>query len=384
MKATTTNHHHNYHNHHNRQHHRRKPPKLPHILSDSSPSDTPRSNSSNLFPTAYSTYSNTPSQTSSLWNWENFYPPPPPPGSDYFNETSSNSKKQYSQADPEEELEHEEEEGDGYSRPRSERNFNTNYHQQEPHHHHGHHLDDDDDGVGGGDDERSEYDFFNHGKQGSFEKQRSFQKQGSSFRKQGMSFQKHHLTEDYAETEREEVQCSDWGDHLSSATSSDDDDGGGGGRGHGGGGVVEEEDSRSEIGTRSNFGSSVRGSSLRGEPAAAAATPRKAAAPADDGAASGAGSNYGEMMMVVRHRDLKEIVEAIKESFEKAAVAGDQVSEMLEISKAQLDRSFKQLRSIFPFFIFFFLKICLTPCNWSSSEVAVYFYCDQSLLVFVR
>ncbi|XLR04484.1 hypothetical protein S83_070682, partial [Arachis hypogaea] len=61
-------------------------------------------------------------------------------------------------------------------------------------------------------------------------------------------------------------------------------------------------------------------------------------------------SKYGEMMemkMVVQHKDLKEIVETIKESFDKAAVAGDQVSEMLQINQAQLDRSFKQLRSLF-------------------------------------
>ncbi|RYQ84804.1 hypothetical protein Ahy_B10g104279 isoform A [Arachis hypogaea] len=59
-------------------------------------------------------------------------------------------------------------------------------------------------------------------------------------------------------------------------------------------------------------------------------------------------SKYGEMMemkMVVQHKDLKEIVETIKESFDKAAVAGDQVSEMLQINQAQLDRSFKQLRN---------------------------------------
>jgi len=58
-------------------------------------------------------------------------------------------------------------------------------------------------------------------------------------------------------------------------------------------------------------------------------------------------SSVAEMKMVVRHRDLREIVEAIKENFDNAASAGDQVSEMLEISKAQLDRSFKQLRSMF-------------------------------------
>ncbi|XP_065628292.1 nitrate regulatory gene2 protein-like [Quercus suber] len=55
----------------------------------------------------------------------------------------------------------------------------------------------------------------------------------------------------------------------------------------------------------------------------------------------------GEMSdrrMVVRHKDLKEIVEAIKEYFDKEAAAGDQVSEMLEVGRAQLDRSFRQLK----------------------------------------
>lgn len=90
--------------------------------------------------------------------------------------------------------------------------------------------------------------------------------------------------------------------------------------------------SRSEIGTRSNFGSSMRAESV-----------------AAGGGAKGfdAASSVAEMKMVVRHRDLREIVEAIKENFDNAASAGDQVSEMLEISKAQLDRSFKQLRSMF-------------------------------------
>ena len=56
----------------------------------------------------------------------------------------------------------------------------------------------------------------------------------------------------------------------------------------------------------------------------------------------------GEMSdrrMVVRHKDLKEIAEAIKEYFDKEAAAGDQVSEMLEVGRAQLDRSFRQLKS---------------------------------------
>lgn len=51
------------------------------------------------------------------------------------------------------------------------------------------------------------------------------------------------------------------------------------------------------------------------------------------------------MTIVVRHRDLAEIVEAIKEYFDKAASAGEKVSEMLETGRAQLDRSFSQLKS---------------------------------------
>ncbi|KAF2315443.1 hypothetical protein GH714_039265 [Hevea brasiliensis] len=54
--------------------------------------------------------------------------------------------------------------------------------------------------------------------------------------------------------------------------------------------------------------------------------------------------DISDLKMVVRHKDLKEIAVAIKENFDKAATAGDQVSEMLEISRAQLDRSFRQLK----------------------------------------
>jgi hypothetical protein len=52
-----------------------------------------------------------------------------------------------------------------------------------------------------------------------------------------------------------------------------------------------------------------------------------------------------EMRMVVRHRTLAEIVAAIEEYFVKAADAGDGVSALLEASRAQLDRNFRQLKS---------------------------------------
>ncbi|XP_061375885.1 nitrate regulatory gene2 protein-like isoform X3 [Gastrolobium bilobum] len=241
-------------------------PKLPHILSESSPSSTPRSQSfpSNFFPTAHSTYSSTPSQTSSVWNWENFYPPPPPPASDYFRHRSETDRE-------EEEAEAEEEEESA-----SEFSYKTQKKEN---------------AYQGLESERSEYDYFNE-----------------------------------KLTEREEVQCSEWGDHYSTTSSSDD-------------GVEGDVDSRSEIGTRSNFGSSVRAESLAGDPVSA---PKKAYV-----AATASSTGTGEMMemkMVVRHKDLKEIIEAIKENFENAAMAGDEVSEMLEIGRAQIDRSFRQLR----------------------------------------
>ena len=157
--------------------------------------------------------------------------------------------------------------------------------------------------------ERSEYDFFN-------------------------SKPQHQEKHDFTETEREEVQCSEWGDHYSSTSSSGDED-------------DDERDSRSEMGVRSNFGSSTRAESAAAE-AAPPPAPNYAPSSSKSERMEDSSVSYGEisdMKMVVRHKDLKEIVEAIKENFEKAASAGDQVSEMLETGRAQLDRSFRQLKS---------------------------------------
>ncbi|KAK7295295.1 hypothetical protein RJT34_18201 [Clitoria ternatea] len=291
--------------HHHHHHRRRKPPppKLPHILSDASPSSTPRSHSSNFpsnfFPTAHSTYSSTPSQTSSVWNWENFYPPPPPPpGSDYFPEEEPEQEDTHSQFSF-----------------KSQNTHNTIPHQTTTF-------------------ERSEYDYFNN-------KLETFQPQKNNTNiNTHIHTHTHHLPEEYTETEREEVQCSEWDDHYSTTSSSssgddddddDDDDG-----------VEGDVESRSEMGTRSNFSPReesvpVKGYSVSGKSEDAASS-RTATASRTEA------TEVMEMKMVVRHKDLKEIVEAIKENFDEAAAAGDQVSEMLEISKAQLDRSFRQLR----------------------------------------
>ncbi|XP_042478906.1 nitrate regulatory gene2 protein-like [Macadamia integrifolia] len=231
--------------------------KLPHILSESSPSSTPRQPSAAKynypfnFPTN-STYSSTPSQTSSVWNWENFYPPSPP-GSDF------------------------------YRRPKDEDAHHSVYSDQNHHH-----LDDDDDDG----EEKGE----------------------------GM--------------EREEVHCSEWGDHYSTTSSdsksdNEEDD--------------RDRDLRSEIGSRSNFGSSVYTETT----AKPNYTPTGKSEKSDDAGSAvswNAGGSELDMKMVVRHRDLAEIVAAIKEYFDKAAAAGDWVSEFLETGRAQLDRSFKQLK----------------------------------------
>ncbi|KAJ0051884.1 hypothetical protein Pint_00096 [Pistacia integerrima] len=253
---------------------RRKPtPKLPHILSESSLASSPRSQmSNNFYPTAYqanSTYSTTPSQTSSVWNWENFYPPSPP-GSDFFN-----------------------------------RKAHENIHTQPQNHHH---LDSDRDSETETETEteRSEYDFFQPPKE-------------SPFRNSNIGNKTSSIVDE--ETEREEVHCSEWGDHYSTTSSSDE-------------GEDMDKESRSEMGSRSNFGSSVKQHPIYADKSEDAAS----------SSASYRGREISDMKMVVRHKDLKEIVEALKENFEKAAAAGDKLSDILEIGRAQLDRSFRQLK----------------------------------------
>ncbi|KAK3014896.1 hypothetical protein RJ639_008634 [Escallonia herrerae] len=215
---------------------------------------------------ANSTYSSTPSQASSVWNWENFYPPSPP-DSDFFERRNEHPK------------------------PSS--------------HSHSSYLDDD----------------------------KAFIYSNSKPNSEKIN-QQHHLDSDEElETEREEVQCSEWGDHYSTTSSSSDD---------------EEADieSRSEMGTRSNFGSSVHNDpNPKGVPCVTPNVKFSNMSKSDD-AGSSVSWNAGnsDMKMVVRNRDLSEIVEAIREYFDKAAAAGEQVSEMLETGRAQLDRSFRQLK----------------------------------------
>lgn len=217
---------------------RKIPVKLPHILSDSSVCSTPRSDFPNWFiPTAHQNES-TASETSSVWNWENFQPPPSPPNSEYFRQRSQppNHKLENPESDT------------------SSESFYNMFHSKI-------HL-------------------------------------------------QNHKTEteqelDRLETEREEVRCSDWEDCYRSTSSSDRDE------------VI----------------AGLKSSEKSPEFVAGVEVPVRK------------DEEVNVEKVKMKHKDLKEIVEVIRDNFEKAAVAGDRLSEILQISRAQLDRSFSQLKS---------------------------------------
>ncbi|XP_039041291.1 nitrate regulatory gene2 protein-like [Hibiscus syriacus] len=145
-------------------------------------------------PTAYqanSTYLDSPSQVSSIWNWENFYPPSPP-YSEFFEQKAKRRKQQLIQQRP--------------------RNLHSNY------------PEDTEDTKT----EKSGYDFFRPEKPNHRYNINTGTNGNNNFDQ---------------ETEREEVQCSEWGDHghdRFTTTSSSDKEGG------------DDVASRSEIGTRNS------------------------------------------------------------------------------------------------------------------------------------
>ncbi|PKA61146.1 hypothetical protein AXF42_Ash006042 [Apostasia shenzhenica] len=253
--------------------------KLPHILSDSSVPSTPSAPSaakkhSNRFPSAAagatnafnSTFATTPSQASSVWDWENFYPPSPP-GSDFFNQLKAEKKEEESDEEMEE-------------------NHQPNLQHHLPH-------EDDDD----------ECHDFRHD--------------------QCSSSTSSSTKSEYNEEDEEERYSRSEG----MATRSDI----GGSSSVDIGGRVRPV--ASEIGSstaagksllreRSDFGSSSAGWNTR-----------------DDSS-----SATGNLKLVVRHRDLVEIVASLEEYFKLAAAAGEPVSDLLEIGRAQFERSFRQLK----------------------------------------
>ncbi|KAH7864299.1 hypothetical protein Vadar_027994 [Vaccinium darrowii] len=313
-----------------RRHH--KPTiKVPHILSESSPSNSFRSH--NFQPNNYtynananSTYSGTPSQASSVWDWENFYPPSPP-DSEYF-QRRNNHHDDYSNKphdDDDDKL-------SMYSD-----NYQKYFHSTKPHEQQiDHHYDKASTHSG-------DYQKYQYSKQ--HDRLNNDDEKASTYSDKYQKHHQHHIHADdeEEETEREEVQYSEWDDHYNSTTSSSEEEGNFG--------------DRSEVGSRSNFGSSVHNEAKPMPPPAAAAARYEKMSKTEKsedagssarwnygGGGGGGGSEISDMRMVVRHRDLAEIVAAIKEYFDNAAAAGEQVSVMLETGRAQLDRSFTNLK----------------------------------------
>jgi hypothetical protein len=147
----------------------------------------------------------------------------------------------------------------------------------------------------------------------------------------------HHLKEaddrDEEEDDREDAHCGGWEDeedHYASTTTSE----------------TRSEDE--ELGNRSECGFAARSEYGGTAPSEYAAMPmqlRRAERSEAGDSFSTVTAATTEMRMVVRHRTLSEIVAAIEEYFVKAADAGDGVSELLEASRAQLDRNFRQIKS---------------------------------------
>ncbi|XP_057808330.1 LOW QUALITY PROTEIN: nitrate regulatory gene2 protein-like [Salvia miltiorrhiza] len=289
---------------------RKKPLKVPHILSDSSFTSSPPHNAR-----AHSTYSTTPSQTSSVWNWDNFYPPPSPPSSEHFDQlrgAKHSAAAADSNSDDDRYTDNDSFTSDHYQNP---------FTADQPKHF---------------DDRASNHSSFSRYSNNSHSRP-PLPKKGPSLKR----------WESEEETEREEVQCSEWGDHdhdhySSTTTSSDDDD----------------DDERGDLKSRSDFGTRSNVGSVKNESSAAnigggnvnVDSKFSKLSEEDDGKSSvswGDGNHKEgnlDRRIVVRHKDLAEIVAVIREYFDKAAAAGDQVSEMLETGRAQLDRSFKQLK----------------------------------------
>ncbi|XP_051145788.1 nitrate regulatory gene2 protein-like [Andrographis paniculata] len=321
---------------------RKKPVKLPHILSDSSFSSSPPPNHNFTYEArANSTYSSTPSQTSSVWNWDNFYPPPSPPDSEYFQQLQ-NKKNSTNPLDDDNNSD-----DDRYTDRAS--SFASYSNRQDQVDRHPNPL-----SSKLFEDDASNYSSYSRFSNNSQPKSHTRRPGSATLQKKGKNLkpwegEEEEEEEEEEETEREEVQCSEWGDHdrYSTTSSSSDAD------------EMEDLKSRSDFETRSNF------DSVKDEAAPTPTNPKipnfnpnskfssksEKLSSEDDGKSS---VSWGDMnskaressenRIVVRHKDLAEIVAAIREYFDKAASAGEQVSEMLETGRAQLDRSFKQLR----------------------------------------
>lgn len=151
---------------------------------------------------------------------------------------------------------------------------------------------------------------------------------------------------------REEVYCSEWGEHCSSPASSSEPE--------------RRENREAERNTLSRTESMATRSGYPHSQAppselasSAAAEVKSRPRPASEAGSSSARWKNGiqeetisssaaavsELPVVVRHRNLAEIAAAIEELFVKASNSGSVISDLLEIGRAHFDGSFRQLKS---------------------------------------
>ncbi|CAA0813260.1 Protein of unknown function (DUF630 and DUF632 [Striga hermonthica] len=285
----------------------RKPVKLPHILSDSSLSSSPPANHDFTYTARpNSTYSTTfsDSETSSVWDWDNFQPPPSPPGSDYFHKLQNN-------------YEHNNNERASKRTPP----FAGNRGQAPEHTSPSKLLDD----------RASNYSSFSHY---SDKSSNTYSKKHTKQKSEKLGQNRRSWEGEEGGTEREEVECSEWGDnendhYRSTSCSSDGEDETGDSE------PVEEFRNLAENGAAAASSKANSKFSSKSE---------KLSSEKEEEEEVGDGKSSGDGKIAVKHRNLTEIAEAIGEYFDEAASAGEKVSEMLEAGRAQLDRSFKQLR----------------------------------------
>ncbi|KAG6483958.1 protein ROLLING AND ERECT LEAF 2-like [Zingiber officinale] len=259
------------------------------IKSHSSPSHSPTVAASSAnpsvgghpqFPPVNWAYATTPSQSSSAWDWENFYPPSPPDSEFYERRQAELEEKSRMQ----------------------------------------HHLPLEEE-VDESDEERDAGE-----------------------------------EEGYGEI-KEEVRCRDWGEHYRSTTSSStrsdsepelEDDGDN----------ERNTFSRSEnMPAGSEYSGFAPGQAPPSEIASSAAAEVKSrlrpSLVVESSLArwhgggreeSSSTSAAAELTLAVRHHNLAEIATALEEYFVKAADAGNAISDLLEIGRAQFDGSFRQLK----------------------------------------
>ncbi|URD82080.1 hypothetical protein MUK42_18671 [Musa troglodytarum] len=233
------------------------------------------------FPAVNSTYATTPSQSSSAWDWENFYPPSPP-DSEFFErrkaELEEKNRLQH-HLPPEEEVGESDEEQ----------------------------ISQEEEEQGGGG--REEVHCREWG-------ERYTSTTSSTSRSDGEPEQEDDQEDDRATVSRSE----------SMATRSAY------------GGFAPSQAAPSEI--ASSAAAEVK-SRLRPRSEVGSSSARWNAGCREETSLSSA---VAELRMVVRHQSLAEIAVAIEEHFIKAADAGSAVSDLLEIGRAQFDGSFRQLK----------------------------------------